>query len=174
MHQPRHRALVVGPNRQHIAVGPHGDNRLLQCLGVGRRGEDFVKRFSGPCRCRPHFAADIRKIGRCAVGDLILRRNRGINPLFQVLVGTQCVKEAVDAGFFVFLLGEIGFAQSRAAREACNVQQFPRVQRSAESRPLKRRTDVPCPGKGRASPQRHQPRGVACLRQPAPDFLCIP
>ena len=173
MHQPRHRAFVICAYRQHIAVGAHGDDRLLQRFGIRRRGEDLVEGLPGSCGGRPHLAADVRKIGRCAVGDLVLGRNRGIDPLFQILVGPQRVEKAVDAGLLGLFLGEIGFAESCAACQSRDVQQFPRVQRSAELGPLKRGTDVPRSGKGRASPKRHQPRGIARLRQAAPDFLRI-
>ena len=35
MHQTGHRSLVIRLHRDHIAVGSHGDNGLLQRLGVG-------------------------------------------------------------------------------------------------------------------------------------------
>ena len=132
MHQPRHRTLVIRADRQDIAVRTHGDDWLLQCFGVGWRGENLVEGLPGPCGGRPHLAADIRKIGGCTVGDFILCRDCGIDPFFQILIGPESVKETVDAGFLALFLGEIGLAESRAARKPSDVQQFPCVQRTAE------------------------------------------
>ena len=115
MHQPGHRVLVVGAHRQHIAVGAHGDDRLLQGLGVGRRGQDLVQRVPCPGRGRAHLAPDIREVRRGAVGDLVLGRDGRQDPLFQEFVRPQRVEEAVDAARLLFPVGQPGGGRSAPA-----------------------------------------------------------
>ena len=74
MDQARDVVLVLALDGHHIAPPPHGDDGLLEVLGlVG--GDQPVEHIPHLARRRPDVAADVRQFRGGGVGDLILAEN---------------------------------------------------------------------------------------------------
>ena len=170
VHQARNRAFVVGLDRHHIAVGAHGDDRLLQGFGVGGRGDDLLQRIPGPGRGGAHLAADGGQLRRGTVGDLIFAHDGGVDLLLQEFIGPQRVKEGIDAGLAHAVIGQIAPHQAGALEHPGDIQQLLCVQRAAQIGPCQRGAHVLHAGKGGAAAHGHHGLGRAGLLQAALDL----
>ena len=173
VHQPRHRALVIGPHGHHIAVGAHGDDRLLQRLGVRGRGEDLLQ---GVARSRgggAHLAADGGKLRGRPVRDLVLPDDGGVDLLLQKLVGAQGIEQGVDGGLAHGIVPDVAAHQARALEHPGDVQKLPRVERAAEVGSRQGGAHVLYPGEGGAAAHGHHALGGAGLLQAAGDLKAV-
>ncbi len=173
VHKPRHRALVVGPDGHDVAVGAHRDDRLLQRLGVGGRGEDLLQRVPRPCRGGAHLAPDRGKLRGSAVRDLLLPHDGGVDLFFQKLVGPQRVEQGVDRGLAHGIVPDVAAHQPRALEHPRDVEQLARVERAAEIRPRERGAHVLHARKGGAAAHGHHGLGRARLFDPAADLEAV-
>ena len=173
MHQPWHRALVVGLHRHHIAVGAHGDDGLLQGFCVGGRRENLLQRLPGAGGGGAHLAADVRQFIGGAVCDLVLPNNRGGDLLLQELVGPQGVEERIDAGLPQLVVRDVAPHQPGALQHSRNVQQLPGVQSAAQIGSRQGGAHVLDAGKRGAAPHHHHGFGSAGLLQTVLDLKGI-
>ena len=164
------RALVVGLHGHHKAVGAHGDDGLLQGLGVGGRGDDLLQSVPGPGGRRPHLAADGGQLVGGPVGDLVLAHDGGVDLLLQKFIGVQGVKQVVDGGLAHGVVGDIAPDQPGALQDPCDVQQLPGVQRAPQIGPGQRGAHVLYAGEGGAAPDHHHGLGGGGLVQTALDL----
>ena len=165
VHEAGHGALVLGLDRHDIALGAHGDDRLLQRLGIARRGDDLLQRIVHARARGADQPADGRQLARRAVGDLVLAGDGGEDLLLQKAVGLQGAEEVVDARLVLPLAGAVAAHAARRLQHACNVQQLARVERAAHVRALQRRAHVLHTGKRRAALDDHHRCGGARLAE---------
>ena len=155
VHEAGHGALVLCLDRHHVALGTHGDDRLLQRLGIARRGDDLLQRVVHTRTRGADQPADGRQLARRAVGDLVLAGDGGEDPLLQKAVGLQGAEEVVDARLVLPLAGAVTAHAARRLQHARDVQQLARVERTAHVRALQRRAHVLHAGKRRAALDDH-------------------
>ena len=148
-------ALMVGLDRHDKAVGAHGDDRLLECLGVARRGDYFLKRVPCAGGRGPHLAADGGKLARSAVCYLILAGDGIIYLFLKKFVRVERVEKVVDGGLAHRVVGKIAPDESCALQDAGYVQKLARVQRTAEVRPRQGGANILHPRKRRAAAHDH-------------------
>ena len=134
MHESLHGPLALGLYRHDVPVGAHGDYRLLKHLGIAGRGYYFLQRVTRAGRRGAHLAADIGKLRRGAVGDLILTDDGGAYLLLKELIRAQRVKKMVDTRLADAVIGDIAAHKPRALEHARNVHKLARIQRAAEIR----------------------------------------
>ena len=163
MHQAGNGVFVFRLDGDDVAVLPHGDDRFLQDFGVGRRRNDFLQGLSCPGCGSAHFSADIGKLRRSAVGDLILPYDGGVNFLLQELIGTQGMEQVVNTRLADAVIREIAFDKARGAENAGNIQQLTAVERAAQFRPGQGGPDIPHTRKRRAAAYNHHSAGAAGL-----------
>ena len=127
--------LMLALHRHHIAPTPHGDDIVLQVLGlVG--GDEPVEHIPHLARRRPDVAADVRQLGGGGVGDLLLAENGSGDLLLQEAVGAQAVKIAVQHRFLLPVTGAVLLDRPGTAEHQGNVQQLPGIQTAPTVRPL--------------------------------------
>ena len=165
MHEAGHGALMLRLDRHHVALGTHGDDRLLQRLGIARRGDDLLQRVVHARARGADQPADGRQLARRAVGDLVLAGDGGEDLLLQKAVGLQGAEEIVDARLVLPLAGAVAAHAARRLQHARDVQQLARVERAAHVRALQRCAHVLHAGKRRAALDDHHRRSGARLAE---------
>ena len=130
VHEARNAALALGLDRNNVAVRARCDDRVLQILCHGRRGDDLLKAVPDTGGRRAHFAADVRKLTARAVGDLILAGDGVYDLVLQKPVRLEHFEKMVDARL---LLGAhaVGAHGARALQNAGDFQQLARVEHAA-------------------------------------------
>ena len=76
MNDARYHGTVFLFDRQHIPLTAHGDNRILQILGICGAMDHAVQLFSHALIARTHLASDGEKLWTGTVGNLFLADNR--------------------------------------------------------------------------------------------------
>ena len=122
VHEAGHGALVLRLDRHHVALGAHGDDRLLQRLGIARRGDDLLQRIVHARARGADQPADGRQLARRAVGDLVLAGDGGEDLLLQKAVGLQGAEEVVDARLVLPLAGAVAAHAARRLQHARDIQ----------------------------------------------------
>ena len=163
MHQAGNGPLMLCLYRHHIAVLPHGDDGLLQGLGIAGRGDDLLQGVPGPGGGGPHLAADVGQLRAGAVGNLILAADGGADLLLQELVGMEGVEQMVDGRFAHGVIGNIAPHQPGALKHPGNIQQFPGVEGAAQVGPGQRGAHVLHAGEAGAAPHHHHGLGGSGL-----------
>ena len=79
----RHHAAVFLLDRQHIAVGAHGDDGLLEVFLRGRAVDHAIEPLADALVAGAHLAADGEQLRARAVGDLLLTEDRVADGLLQ-------------------------------------------------------------------------------------------
>ena len=158
--------FVLALHRHHVAAAPHGDDGLLQILGlVG--GDEAVEHVPHLPRRRPDVAADVRQLGGGGVGNFILAENGAADFLLQKAVGGQAVEIAVQHSLFRALPHSVLPHIAGAAQHLGDVQQLPGVQCAAPVRPLQGSGHRAHPGKGGGAVlDQHLKGGRGLLLQP--------
>ena len=132
MHKTRYRALVLSLYRHDEAIRAHGDYRLLQRLCIGRRGNYLLQGVAHSRACRSYLSADIRKLGRCAVGYLVLSHYGGRYLFLKKSVRMQGGKQIVNACFSDGIVGDIALDEPCTLQYARDVKKLSCIERSAE------------------------------------------
>ena len=173
MHQAGNRVFIFRLYRDHIALGAHGDNRLLQHFGIGRRGNNLLQGFSGTGCCRTHFTAEISQVGGGSVCNFVLSGDGGGDFLLQILVGAKGREEVINFCSAHTVIRHITSHQPCAPKKRCNIQQFTGVQGTAQISTGKRRPDILHAGEGGAAPHRHHGAGAGGLLQTEGNFCTL-
>ena len=156
MHQAGDVVLVLALDGHHIAAPAHGDDGVLQILGlVG--GNEPVEHVPHLPRRRPDVPPDIGQLRGCRVGDLVLAEDGAGDFVLQKAVGSEALKIAVQhrLALAAAILPDV----PGAAQHLGDVQQLPGVQRPAPVRPLQGRGHRLHPGQGRRAVLHQQVEG---------------
>ena len=159
MHQAGNGPLMLCLYRHHIAVLPHGDDGLLQGLGIAGRGNNLLQGIPGPGSSGPHLAADVGQLRAGPVGDLILTADGGADLLFQKLVGMEGIEQVVDGRFAHGVIGDVAPHQPGTLKHPGNIQQLPGVEGAAQVGPGQRGAHVLYAGEAGAAPHHHHGLG---------------
>ena len=98
VHETGDAALVFGLDGDDVALGAHGDDRLLQRLGVARRGDDLLQRIVHPRARGADQAADGGELRRRRVRNLVLAHDGTGDLVLEELVRLQSGEHVVNAG----------------------------------------------------------------------------
>ena len=71
-----------------------------------------MQRVTHSCACRSYLAADVRKLGRCTVGYLILADDGGGYLFLKKSVCVESREKLVDRRFADGIIGNIGLDES--------------------------------------------------------------
>ena len=168
MDQAGHLAPMLRFHRHHIPFGTGGDNRFLQCLGIGRGRDNLLQAFPRPGGSGANLPANGGQLRTGRIGNFVLRQNRGGNFLFQKFIGLQAGKQRVNHR--VLLHGPVIFSVSPQASGAgehlCNGQQLQGIQHTAQIRPAQRGPHILNAVKRRAALQHHHMSRGAGFFQP--------
>ncbi len=169
----RQLALLLRPDGDHVPAAPLGDDGLLQHFCIGGRSDDFLKTVPHAGGSGPHFTADIRKLGACAVGDLLLAGD-GVGDFFlQEAIGHQGGKQPVQRSGLPSS-GGIRCRRPGAEKHPGDIQQFPGIEHAAPIRPGQRGSHILQPRKGGATLCLHHGFGIGCLRETLPHLPDLP
>ena len=130
VHEPRNAALAFGLDRNNVAIRARRDDRVLQKLRHGRRGDDLLQAVAHASRRRAHFAADVRKLTARAVGDLILAGDGVYDLVLQKAVRLEHFEKMVDARL---LLGAhaVGAHGASALQHTRDLEKLARIEHAA-------------------------------------------
>ena len=155
--------FVLALDGHHVAPAAHGDDGLLQVLGlVGR--DQLVQHIAHLTCGGADVTADIRQFGGGGVGDLILGQDGAGDLLLQKTVGGQALKIAVQHRLFLTVADTVLPHIAGAAEHLGNVQQLPGIQRAAAVGTLqgrRHRTDADEGGRAVFHQQSKRRRGLA-------------
>ena len=172
MHQAGNVIFAFGFYGNHIPSLADGNDRLSQELGIGRGRNNFLQTVTDFSGLDAFVPPDIRQGRRSRIGNFLLRENGAENPVFQVFVGSQGVKQAVQHCFGV-ILGYKAFDVPGAAQNACNAHQLYRLQASAPVGPFQAGGNIGHIPKGGISLPGAKVGGGGGLLQKLPDGIQI-
>ncbi|CUP68050.1 Uncharacterised protein [Flavonifractor plautii] len=158
--------FVLRLHRHHIPAGAHGDDGLLEVLGL-RGGDQLLQDVPHLGGRGPDVPPNVGQLRAGGVGDLVLPQNGGGNLVLQEAVGGQGGEKVVDAGLLIPLPGGVVPGGPGAAQQGGDVQQLPGVQRAPHVGPLEgsgHRLDT---GQRRRAPQDQHTQGRRGLGQSA-------
>ena len=173
VHEAGDAALVLGLDGNDIALGAHGDNRLLQRLGVARRGDDLLQRVVHPCARGADQAADGGELRRRGVRNLVLAHDGAGDLVLEELVRLQGGEHVINAGALLLFTQTVGAHGAGSREHARNIEQLARVQHAAHVRALQRRAHVLDAGKRGAAGDDHHLGGGARLVQTTGDLGAV-
>ena len=126
--------LVLALHGHHVAAPPHGDDGVLQILGLVGRDEP-VEHIPHLARRRPDVPPDVGQLRGGCVGDLVLAEDGASDLVLQKTVGGEAVEIAVQHRFPLAPAAVFPDIPG-AAQHLGDVQQLPGVQRAPPVRPL--------------------------------------
>ena len=169
MDEAGHRVFILRLDRHDVAVGARGDYRVLERLGVARRGDYLLQRLAHPRACGADEAADIGELGARGIGYLLLAGYRARNLVLEEAVGLYGLEEIVDAGLLPSppVAGGVGLRGAGRGEDAGDVHELARVQNAAHVRALQACADVLEAGEARAPARDHHAARGARLGEAA-------
>ena len=111
------------------------------------------------------LAADVCKLARRAVGDLVLPYYRAGYFLLKESVRVQRGKQMVDTAFAELIIGCVALNKARALQNSGNVKKLYRIEASAEVGTTQRRADILDARKRRTAAHDHHFLGRARFGQ---------
>jgi len=172
MHQTRYFIFKLASHRHHETIGADRHDRLLQILGIGRRGDDLLQGFADLGALLADLAADGGQLRARAVRDLVLGENGGKNLFLQKFVRGQLEKEAVQHSRQTVAIG-IALDLSRAAQHARDAQQLLGTETAAAVGAFQRSTYITDPGQAGRTLECNQLAGCGGLHLPGADLRVI-
>ena len=124
-------ALILRLHRHHEAPVTLGDQRFLQHLGIGGRGDDALQNLPRLGSGGTHLAADIRQLAAGGIGDSVLIEDGGADLLLQIFVGMEGGEQAVDDRGLALALQIVFIHAAAGGQHTGNIQQFTGVQHTA-------------------------------------------
>ena len=122
--------FALGLDGNHIPALTDGDDGLPKELGVGRGRDDLLQAVPDFGCLDAHMPPDVRKLRRGIVRDLILREDGAVDFVFQVFVGGQGIKQAVQNRLGI-ILGYKPLDVPGAAQDARDAQKLYGLKASA-------------------------------------------
>ena len=164
--------LALRLHRHHVPAGAHGDDGLLEVLGLGG-GDELLEDVTDLGGGGPDVPPDVGQLGAGGVGDLLLGEDGPADPVLQIPVGLEGGEEVVDAGLGVPLPGGVLLGGAGAAQEGGDVQQFPGVEGAPHVGPLEGGRHRPDAGEGRSAPEDDHGAGGGGLLLEALDVVGV-
>ena len=164
--------FALGLDGNHIPPLTDGDDGLPKEFGVGR-GRDYLLQAVPDFGCLDaHMPTDVRKLRGGVVRDLFLREDGTVDFIFQIFVGCQGIKEAVQNRFWI-VLGYKALDVPGAAQDASNAQKLHRLEAAAPVCPFQAGGNIRHIAKGGIPLPGAEVRGGSGLIQQLPDGIQI-
>ena len=133
---------VFALDRHHKAPVAHGDQGVLQKFALGRGFNQVIQPLAHPQLCLVDLAAQVDQFRACAVGQLLLGEDGVVDGVFQLLVGNQHLKQAVQRGAFPLAAFAPVLDRADVVQHGRNIHQFPQRKVGAFLRFAQRRFTV--------------------------------
>ena len=151
MDKARQAPLALGLDGHDEAPVALGDERLLQHLGIRRRGDDALENLAALRRRDAHLAADVGKLRAGRVGDRLLVEDGAADAVLEILVRVQGGEIVVEHRGLALPVAVIFADAARSREQPRNIEQLARVEHAAVVGARQRRGDILHAGKGGAS-----------------------
>lgn len=146
----RQAPLALGLDGHDEAPVALGDERLLQHLGIRRRGDDALENLAALRRRDAHLAADVGKLRAGRVGDRLLVEDGAADAVLEILVRVQGGEIVVEHRGLALPVAVIFADAARSREQPRNIEQLARVEHAAVVGARQRRGDILHAGKGGA------------------------
>ena len=154
--------FALAPDRHNEPVGADGDDRLAQDLGIRRRGDDLLQRFADLRALLADLAADRGKLAARRIGDLVLRRDAGVDFFFQIFVRHELEEPWVEHRGDAVAVGII-FHHAGRLETAGDLKQLLGAENAAAVGARKRRAHIADAAEARRALERDESARVGCL-----------